>query len=307
MSFVMVTPFNPSSDTNATRVARALADHAESVAIALLGKPSSKSRNELRWGRHGSVAMRLSGAKRGLWCNFERGEGGDLLDLVARVHGVELREAIQIAERDYLGNASMRQPAPRRPWPSAPATTDDAEARITAARRVWDETVPLAGTLAERYFIKHRTLDVRLLDLDHALRWHAGIRAVVALMTDPVSNEPTGVHRTFLDGDGAKLERKMLGRQGVVRLSPDTEVTMGLGITEGIEDGLAVLLSGWAPVWAATSAGAVARFPVLAGIEALTIFADTDQAGRQAASTCAARWCSAGCEAVIAAPRRLTP
>ena len=164
--------------------------------------------------------------------------------------------------------------------------------------------MPLAGTLAERYFVQHRTLGVRLLDLDHCLRWHAKIRAVVALMTDPVSNEPTGIHRTFLDGDGAKLERKMLGRQGVVRLSPDDEVAMGLGITEGIEDGLAVLLSGWAPVWAATSAGAIARFPVLDGIEALTIFADADAPGIKAANACSARWRSAGLDACVAAPWR---
>jgi hypothetical protein len=102
--------------------------------------------------------------------------------------------------------------------------------------------------------------------------------------------------------DGAKLERKMLGLQGVVRLSPDCEVALGLGITEGIEDGLAVLLSGWAPVWAATSAGAIARFPVLAGIEALTIFADADGPGTRTADTCAARWRSAGVDVCISPP-----
>ena len=186
-----------------------------------------------------------------------------------------------------------------------PAATDDAEVRIKAALRIWGETVPLTGTLAERYFVKHRTLDVRLLDLHHVLRWHAGIRAVVALMTDSVSSESVGIHRTFLDADGAKIERKMLGRQGVIRISPDDEVTMGLGITEGVEDGLAVLLSGWSPVWAATSAGALAKFPILSGIEALTVFADSDAAGTKSAETCRDRWLAAGREVVIAAPRRL--
>ena len=38
----------------------------------------------------------------------------------------------------------------------------------------------------------------------------------------------------------------MLGSQGVVRLSIDEDVTLGLGICEGIEDGLAVLQLGWA-------------------------------------------------------------
>jgi len=197
--------------------------------------------------------MTLQGAKRGLWYDFERDEGGDVLHLVAREHGVGLGEAIRIAERDYLGGAEIRL-APMRPRRRAPTVAaNDAEGRIESALRIWGETVPLTGTLAERYFLEHRTLDVRLLDLDHALRWHCAKRAVVALMTDPVTGGPIGVHRTYLDPEGAKIERKMLGRRGVIRLSPDDAVTMGLGIAEGVEDGIAILLLGRSPVWVATS------------------------------------------------------
>jgi hypothetical protein len=121
-----------------------------------------------------------------------------------------------------------------------------------------------------------------------------------------MSGEPIGVHRTFLDANGAKIERKMLGRQGVIRLSLDDAVTMALGITEGVEDGIAILLSGWSPVWAATSAGAVSGLSVLPGVEALTVFADADDAGMQSAEACRERWCSAGRDVVISAPRGLT-
>jgi hypothetical protein len=41
------------------------------------------------------------------------------------------------------------------------------------------------------------------------LRFHRGINAVIGLVTDPITNEPIGVHRTFLNG--TKRERKMLG------------------------------------------------------------------------------------------------
>ena len=136
-------------------------------------------------------------------------------------------------------------------------------------------------------------------DLSKALCWHEGIGAVVALMTNAVTNEPTGIHRTFLNPDGSKRERKMLGRQGVIRLSSDEEVTLGLGLTEGVEDGLAVLLSGWAPVWCATSSGAIERFPTLGGVEALTVFADDDPPGMKAAHACVTRWNDAGREARI--------
>jgi hypothetical protein len=88
----------------------------------------------------------------------------------------------------------------------------------------------------------------------------------------------------------------MLGRQGVIRLSQDEDVVEGLGIVEGVEDGLAVLLSGWAPCWVATSAGALERFPVLGGIQSLTLFGDDDEAGSTAVRVCAKRWMSASRE-----------
>jgi hypothetical protein len=178
---------------------------------------------------------------------------------------------------------------------------DDTDQRIEHALKIWQASKPLPDTLGWKYFTEHRGLDIgKLGELEHALRYHAGFDAVMALMTTPVGNEPCGIHRTFLTTQGEKRERKMLGRQGVVRLSSDEAVTHGLGIAEGIEDGLAILISGWAPVWAATSAGAIERMPVLSGIEALTIFRDDDPAGTKAADMCAARWHEAGREVRIA-------
>src|SRR5262245_57081700 len=180
----MATP-SAHTNTDAATVARTLADRAEFIGPALLGEPTSKSRHELRWGRRGSVSLRLTGAKRGLWCDFESAEGGDLLDLVARQHDVRLGDAIKIAQRDYLGEAIA--PTPNRPERSPSAGADDAEERTRSALRIWRETVPLAGTMGERYFVDRRRLDIRLLNIDHTLRWHVRTAAVVALMTDPVS------------------------------------------------------------------------------------------------------------------------
>src|SRR5262245_23522181 len=94
---------NNHTHTDAATVAQTLADCAEFIAPALLGEPTSINRHELRWGRRGSVSLRLTGKKRGLWCDFKSGEGGDLLDLIARQHDVRIGDAIKIAQRDYLG------------------------------------------------------------------------------------------------------------------------------------------------------------------------------------------------------------
>ena len=73
-------------------------------------------------------------------------------------------------------------------------------------------------------------------------------------------------------GFGGNPKRMLGPRRGcVIGLSPDDQVLDGLGLTEGIEDGLTIITAGWRPVWICASAGQVRDFPVLSGIEALTI------------------------------------
>jgi hypothetical protein len=183
---------------------------------------------------------------------------------------------------------------------SRSAENHDAARGEHVAHGLWQQSIPLPDTLGWKYFTERRGLHIGVLGpLDHALRFHPGKRAVIGLMTDPVTNKPTGVHRTFLNADATKRERKMLGHRGVIRLSADENVTTGLGICEGVEDGLAILISGWAPIWAATCAEEIKKFPVLPGFEALTIFADCDVVGTAAAQSCAKRWRDSGCDVAI--------
>lgn len=100
--------------------------------------------------------------------------------------------------------------------------------RYSMAMELWTKAKPLTGTLGERYFTETRGHDIAQLgDLSHVLRWHQMHGAVVALMTDAVTGKPVGVHRTFIEADATKRERKMLGQQGVIRLSPDEDVMVG--------------------------------------------------------------------------------
>jgi hypothetical protein len=200
--------------------------------------------------------------------------------------------------RNRLGLAYKQHHAPARQQ-GIPSENNNTAFALELSRA----SVPFYGTPGEAYLREERGIVLRNLDhLSHCLRWNYRKGALVALMTDAVTNAPTGVHRIFLDDTGAKLERRMLGRQGVVRLTPDKDVTYGLGIAEGIETALAILADGFAPVWAATSAAGIARFPVLAGLDALTVFADPDQTGLSAARACAERWNAAGKEAEVLPP-----
>jgi hypothetical protein len=96
-----------------------------------------------------------------------------------------------------------------------------------------------------------------------------------------------------------------LGNSGIIRLIDDGAVTIGLGLAEGIETALAVMQrAGWCPVWAASDAGGMRAFPVLPGIEALTLFVNRDDsgAGEGSARECSARWRSAGREVTLQLP-----
>jgi CHC2 zinc finger/Toprim domain len=150
----------------------------------------------------------------------------------------------------------------------------------------------------------HRRPLAAVSSLPRCPRKDGPLPAMVALMTDPVTGEPRGVHRTFLlsDGSGKAAVAKpkmMLGRTGVVRLE---EIGVGLGLAEGIETALTVTQRiGWGPVWAASNAGAIGSFPVLPATT-LNIFADNDTAGLTAAQECAARWVQAGGEVLTHTP-----
>ncbi|TDH59808.1 hypothetical protein E2C06_25535 [Dankookia rubra] len=181
-------------------------------------------------------------------------------------------------------------------------------------RSLWHEAGEPAGTLVEAY-LGSRGL---ALPADAPLRFHPCAwrnrvggppgPAMMALMTSPETGSPCGVHVTYLQPDGqgkspSARAKVMLGTAGVICLTPGAEVTLGLGLAEGIETALAtVQRTGWRPVWAAASAGGIRRFPVLPGIECLTVFADADEAGMEAARACCRRWTVAGREARVLAP-----
>jgi hypothetical protein len=123
-------------------------------------------------------------------------------------------------------------------------------------------------------------------------------------VTDVLSGAAISLHTTWLAPDGsgkAPIERPRLLAQGcrkaggVVRLFPDEDVNTGLCIAEGIETAM-VAARGFAPAWATIDAGNLATFPVLDGIESLTVAVDHDKAGLVAFNAVAARWLAAGRE-----------
>lgn len=176
-------------------------------------------------------------------------------------------------------------------------------------REFWRACSPVSpDSVVGRYLVGR---GCRLPPRDGHLRWHAAAwhwptqqrhPAMVALITDVATGTPLSLHFTFLKPDGrgkADLERPKLllpkhrKAGGVIRLWPDTAVTAGVLIAEGIETTLTAARA-YTPCWCCIDAGNLAAFPVLAGIDSLLIAVDRDAAGLKAAQACAQRWADAG-------------
>jgi len=122
---------------------------------------------------------------------------------------------------------------------------------------------------------------------------------MLALFRDVRTDQPRAISRTYFDRDARKLERKFLGPVGgcAIKLDSDDAVLGGLHVCEGIESAMAARLLRYRPCWALGSKGAIGAFPVLAGIECLTILAEGD--AEREAQACAARWHEAGREVFL--------
>ncbi len=205
--------------------------------------------------------------------------------------------------------APVFTPRHRRPEP-------DHAARIARAAAIWHEAHHPRGTIAEAY-LRNRSLDLDDHVAGAVVRFHPRcpwrdedqdrtifVPAMVAAMRAIDGDAITGVHRTRLTSQGTKVDRRMLGiaAGAAVKLDADADVSMGLAIGEGTETVLAARQIGFRPAWALGSAGAIAAFLVLPGVEALTLLAENDPASDRAIGQCAERWHAAGREVMIVTP-----
>jgi putative DNA primase/helicase len=304
------------SDHDLTQLGGRLAERIEELAGDLLGDRNRQwsTKRDHRFGSRGSLSVVVSGPKQGLWCCHETAEGGDALSLIRHVRGGTTGQAIAWARLWLDGEPTPRpRDAPTKPTRPDTPDRDKVEADAAFIARITAESRPASGTLCEAYLAARGCP----LPTDAPLRFHPAVRhpsgqrlpCMVAPITDILTPaRVTGLHLTALRADGsgkadvapAKWIRGSKSG-GVIRLSPDDQVEMSLGLTEGIETALTVIGSGWWPVWAAVDAGNLSKLPVLPPL-ALTVFADHDKAGLKAAEALLQRWRAAGLSAVIAAP-----
>jgi|AntAceMinimDraft_11_1070367.scaffolds.fasta_scaffold02944_3 putative DNA primase/helicase len=116
------------------------------LVVELLGQPSSKTSQEWRWGRKGSLAMIISGSKAGMWFDHEAGDGSHFSDLVGRELGMPRSDANDwIADR--IGMAQDLRPKHQRA--RSQATSNNLPPAPQEDGRKAEESIPLISPAAE--------------------------------------------------------------------------------------------------------------------------------------------------------------
>lgn len=120
----------------------------------------------------------------------------------------------------------------------------DKERRKQIALRLWSQSVDPIGSIVEHYLREHRGLSLSEDISGSVIRFHGALRfdeftclpGMICLLRDIETNEPCGIHRTFLDRDtGSKIDRKMLGIAKGAAIKFDVNHNNTLTIGEGVE------------------------------------------------------------------------
>ena len=258
-----------------------------------------------------SLFVRLTGpdagrGAAGKWTDAATGQHGDRLDLIRLNRGLDRLG-------DALGEARAFLGLPKQELPRAPVRAGSSD----AARRLFALSRPIVGTLAETY-LRNRGITACVDDMP-ALRFHPGCfyrahdaapreswPALIAAVTGP-DGTITGVHRTWLDRDGAgkapiAAPRRALGHLlgNAVRFGMPSDVMIA---GEGIETMLSprcVLPD--MPMAAALSANHLTALILPPALRHLYIARDNDAAGRHAAMRLRDRARAAGIETRILWP-----
>jgi hypothetical protein len=237
-------------------VSKDLIKYTESIAQQYLGEPNKKESNHhvMAFGSSGAMKVTLIGEHRGKWKDWsDNNKHGDLITLIKEQGILTYTEAVIEASK-IIGqptNFSIKETNNSKELSSASSTTKSKSYEY--GQRIWQESQPIRGTLAQKY-LEHRGIENTDLT---GLKFHQGVYtkesennfqpALVASFTDKDRNI-NAIEVIYLDKEtGLKAQDFHTGKRtygskngSAVDLSPynqDTKISL---ITEGAITGLSV-------------------------------------------------------------------
>ena len=144
---------------DAQRISAILTQQAEVIVERLMGEPKTKTAAQYRYGAHqGSLIVTLNGDKRGLWHDFQTGQGGHLLGLIALQKNLDIQRDFQGVLQEavkLLGSSpediSLQAPnhtiekARNSPTAAPKTLTPEQRRSLHYARQLAQESQPVAG------------------------------------------------------------------------------------------------------------------------------------------------------------------
>ena len=200
---------------------------------------------------------------------------------------------------DRPRNRSARRRRPERPDNSTPCPSPNQRSALD----IWHQTRPAQGTPAEDY---PRSRGITG-PIPPTVRFHAALPhpdidqhlpALVAAACN-VERKITGIQRIFLTMDGRKAPltrpKMALGtlRGSAVRLAPTTD---RVWLTEGVEDGLALMQMMGEPAWAVLGTSGFKSVELPEHIKQVILAPDGDSAGQAVIQDAARRLAGQGRE-----------
>jgi Toprim domain len=167
----------------------------------------------------------------------------------------------------------------RAPQRSQPTSQQEELGMRAFGLQLWGESVDLAGTLAERFLVRIRSISPPSLGWPLALRYHPARPAMIAAVCRSDS-KIVAVQTTLLDPATANKAaisqpRRTYGRMldGAVRLAPACDT---LALAEGVETALSFTELTGIVCWAVLGNARFAKVALPASVRHLHLAADTD-------------------------------
>ncbi|EKE00840.1 MAG: hypothetical protein ACD_21C00266G0003 [uncultured bacterium] len=231
---------------------------AEVFVERILGQPNQKLSTATQWryGNKGSLAIKMSGDKKGLWHNFETGESGNLISLIKKETGLSFKETLQyatnmpgivlpVAQKEQLDKVAIDE---KNNTKIKDIKTKDYA--IALAR----ESLPISGTVVEKYLKEIRGIkNIDSTDIRYHPKVYTGkeenpkyLPAMLSIGRDK-NGQIKCVQATYLDPKTAnkadvdiKKRTYASPSEAAVLLQKSNDKNKTSYITEGVETGLSI-------------------------------------------------------------------
>ncbi len=186
-----------------------------------LGKPEKITTQEARWGKKGSLVVKLQGSQAGYWHDFERGVGGkNLLSLYIDKFNCDFKTAMHNFTTELNLDTDKLFQNIDKPKAAAIVKIDPIDPKkIKFAQKIYHQGIPIDGTLAEKYLREFRGIIGNIPeDFKFCAKVkHPDLGRMVPALLAPIKNgqnEVQGVVRIFLNANGDKLQDTYLNTDG---------------------------------------------------------------------------------------------